>query len=866
MAFTRVEGGFDVDVTRYFDRGYPRGDVLEVRPCSARQQVLFGKYDFCGSYRSETSAGFPMSLQHLQSYLQVNRARMYGGSELNAEDIEALSIWLDEQLESGTLNGLNGYFTFKQHPTGFTVWLVDRSMHGPRSTMLSVHENADGTMTAVMGNAREPLRVDNEWLRGVLAGREWGELNRDDAAAVSAWLDARLERGLSGLGATITRKKEPRQALVKETKQPLRAAAFPNENIIGFKMPSSESILTAEGAAETYYLYGFDTEKNADAYRADVMSGKRKLFLFPSQSVMRPNPITDIWAKWNKPPKGCIGVLYLGVYSIEDSDILFIDMMSVRPEWQRYGVNAALIQYAQARWPNRELLFSDTTHAGHAFAKWWREQGREVQEQNAKWWRMQEKIKFKFDGLAGTNLDIAYEVSLSDLQAVHVTLRRWFHDEVTSEPYGRITRLLILPYNDSQARRGAQRLFNYMVEVKHTNGFERTLLRYGYVDGQTQELVDAWQGPLGHEQLHVRFRLNEHALKEFAVWQDHAWEAGHLRGLGATRNPRYIPEVQESINALQWWANRGLRSARDAVKRFPREALVGLFRRLRRWTWTRTINGEPHYLLYRGVGDADLKRIGELKQDAPIEFKFRTSFTPDAAIAFQFAYRYNGNFVGVWVPESAIVAAPLMAGPGLPDYGHGELEIITDPFTGYLQDFNISQPDFMKKTEGWMGREHVFTKMSDDAFKYTHGPRINQPKNPMMLRRERPTEDAKNAIFGEVTGQSSNGNYAYIVFKKVRVGYDESFRKRYGGRVVNKRLSFRLQKTLSSREGGYRWAFHIDDLGWYVTPYLTQRLRQLAAGEEVVLVNNSRTYKLQEEDLGPFSVWLDQQLEAGRLL
>jgi hypothetical protein len=168
--------------------------------------------------------------------------------------------------------------------------------------------------------------------------------------------------------------------------------------MVVMKMPDGYGIRTQDGLQATFYAYAFDTEEHATAYQQGVMSGARKLFMFNPRGR---DPLNEVWMSSSRPPTGCVGVLYFATYEYESRPMLFIDMMSVRSEWQRFGVNAAMIQWAQQQWPGRELLFSDTTHAGHAFARWWRSQGRAVEEQNAQSWKRWDE---SMDGLAPSSL------------------------------------------------------------------------------------------------------------------------------------------------------------------------------------------------------------------------------------------------------------------------------------------------------------------------------------------------------------------------------------------------------------------------------------------------------------------------------
>ena len=203
------------------------------------------------------------------------------------------------------------------------------------------------------------------------------------------------------LGATIKRKrKSPRRAFVQETGRTLRDGAFPAENIVTMRMPEGYGIRAQGVLQPTFYAYAFDTEEHATAYQQGVMAGTRKLFMFNPRDR---DPLNDVWSHSHRPPTGCVGLLYFAVYVFEGRPMLFIDMMSVRFEWQRFGVNAAMLLWAQGNWPNRELLFSDTTYAGHGFAKWWRSQGRAVEEQNADWWKDEGTARINFSGLGASD-------------------------------------------------------------------------------------------------------------------------------------------------------------------------------------------------------------------------------------------------------------------------------------------------------------------------------------------------------------------------------------------------------------------------------------------------------------------------------
>ena len=229
-------------------------------------------------------------------------------------------------------------------------------------------------------------------------------------------------------------------------------------------------------------------------------------------------------------------------------------------------------------------------------------------------------------------------------------------------------------------------------------------------------------------------------------------------------NPRqYATVLGPQGVTMQAWQQGARPELRAKLQRLPQRVLETLFRRLRRWTWYRDIGGQRYYLLYRGLKPAELSAAGGVSSGSRVTFVERASYTPDPNIAINFASRYNSRAVGIWVPESAIVTAPYALGREYArDYNHGELEIIVDPYTGFLQDERISPNDFCREEEnqtckyrGWMGDEkhpwfiesgrrlEEFNRRAD-AGKDVSGYTL-QILNPGAYRIRPPTPDSKTS-------------------------------------------------------------------------------------------------------------------------
>lgn len=228
---------------------------------------------------------------------------------------------------------------------------------------------------------------------------------------------------------------------------------------------------------------------------------------------------------------------------------------------------------------------------------------------------------------------------------------------------------------------------------------------------------------------------------------------------GSSANPRRYKGVPQAARAMQYWQTQARAAVRDQLPRLPARLLKNLFRRLERWTWWRIIDGQQYFLLYRGIGEKELAALGDAGPGDWVSFPKRTSYTVQGMIAWQFAMGYGGKFLGVWVPASAIVTAPVMFGPNmLSSYDHGEMEIIVDPFRGEIQDL-IGAKEWYEggdKIFAYAGPDHPWQKMNDEALAKFNAEmdagnlnaRLLRHVNPTTYRPVKPHPDAHTRVYG----------------------------------------------------------------------------------------------------------------------
>lgn len=79
------------------------------------------------------------------------------------------------------------------------------------------------------------------------------------------------------------------------------------------------------------------------------------------------NPITDVWKKkFNlNGHQHILGLIEANVMP----DLIYIDMMSVRPQYKRNSITTKMIGYIQSQYPDAKLEFSSPTDQGSKFIK-----------------------------------------------------------------------------------------------------------------------------------------------------------------------------------------------------------------------------------------------------------------------------------------------------------------------------------------------------------------------------------------------------------------------------------------------------------------------------------------------------------------
>ena len=107
------------------------------------------------------------------------------------------------------------------------------------------------------------------------------------------------------------------------------------------------------------YLWFIKDNKLAE----DFSDGQNLLFFPPSLSFGRNAPINDIWKKNNLLQKNIIGC----IKAYTEDNLIYIDMMSVRPGYMKNGINNFMIQFLISQFPNAQLKFSKPTKEGKEF-------------------------------------------------------------------------------------------------------------------------------------------------------------------------------------------------------------------------------------------------------------------------------------------------------------------------------------------------------------------------------------------------------------------------------------------------------------------------------------------------------------------
>lgn len=132
------------------------------------------------------------------------------------------------------------------------------------------------------------------------------------------------------------------------------------KNIVVFRESNPNSIF-GEGFTLVYFM---DSEQSAN----DMLNGKIPYLMVPRGTFGGGgNPITDIWKKQFQRP-GTEHIL--GVFEgYTNDEQIFIDMITVRPKFQKNTIAKKIIDTIRKKFPNAKIEHSGTTDAGSKFMK-----------------------------------------------------------------------------------------------------------------------------------------------------------------------------------------------------------------------------------------------------------------------------------------------------------------------------------------------------------------------------------------------------------------------------------------------------------------------------------------------------------------
>jgi hypothetical protein len=134
------------------------------------------------------------------------------------------------------------------------------------------------------------------------------------------------------------------------------------ENLVMFREPTG-NFMFAKGWT---YMYLLDSHEAAE----QMKKGEIDMLMFPYKGVSNlfSSPITDVWKKTKFSHPGHKHILGI-IQGFTDEDDIYIQMMSVRKNSQRNGVNRLMIDFLRDYFPNAKLTFEDATVDGAMFAK-----------------------------------------------------------------------------------------------------------------------------------------------------------------------------------------------------------------------------------------------------------------------------------------------------------------------------------------------------------------------------------------------------------------------------------------------------------------------------------------------------------------
>lgn len=141
---------------------------------------------------------------------------------------------------------------------------------------------------------------------------------------------------------------------------------IPDENVRGLGPLGISASIIRGLPAETFYFYVYSSPAAIEEHASwESARGGRYLFFKGQTMGASYNAIDEIF---KRAPKGIIGVYEVCLEKKgPNKDIIFVNMMSVRPGWKRNGLNMAMMRWLLKEYPKRKLEFSDPTREGYSF-------------------------------------------------------------------------------------------------------------------------------------------------------------------------------------------------------------------------------------------------------------------------------------------------------------------------------------------------------------------------------------------------------------------------------------------------------------------------------------------------------------------
>ncbi len=161
------------------------------------------------------------------------------------------------------------------------------------------------------------------------------------------------------LSEMATMSKQGKEAYANDTSLKNAKVEDVKGNMVMFRVPTDG--IFAEGYTLVYFM---DSDESAKA----IAEGKIPYLMIPRGSFHSGgNPITDVWKKKYQQP-GTEHILGLLEGNSKD-ELIFLDMLSVRPGWRRNSIAKKMLELVKERFPKAKITTSSRTEDGSKFLK-----------------------------------------------------------------------------------------------------------------------------------------------------------------------------------------------------------------------------------------------------------------------------------------------------------------------------------------------------------------------------------------------------------------------------------------------------------------------------------------------------------------